>query len=49
MKIALASYEFVNNNLEFNLTQIEKALGNAKNKADMVCFGESLNKKSTYF
>lgn len=41
MKIACASYEFMNNDLDFNLRQIEKALRNAKGKADMVCFGES--------
>lgn len=41
MKIALAAYECRNHDMEFNLSQIEKAFDNAKGKADIVCFGES--------
>lgn len=41
MKIGLASSRFVNGNMEFNLSQIKKALRRAQGKADLLCFGEA--------
>lgn len=41
MKIGLASYEFINHDIPFNLSQIEKAMKAAQGKADFLCFGES--------
>lgn len=41
MKIGLASYEFINNNMEFNVLRIEKAMKAAQGKADILCFGET--------
>ena len=41
MKIGLASYKFIDNDIDFNILQIKKALESAKGKADIVCFGES--------
>lgn len=41
MKLGLASYEFRNNDMEFNLSQIERAMGKARDKVDMLCFGET--------
>lgn len=42
MKIALVSYEFKNKDIDFNLTQIKKAiLESKKQQADLVCFSES--------
>lgn len=41
MKIGLAVYEFRNNDIEFNLRQIEKALENARGKVDLLCFSET--------
>lgn len=40
MKIGLASYKFINNDIEFNLSQIEKAL-KISAKVDLMCFGET--------
>lgn len=40
MKIGLAPYECKNNDIEYNLSQIEKALGEADN-VDLLCFGEA--------
>jgi len=40
MKIALASYEFINNDLNFNLNKIKQAIRNSKG-ADLLCFGEA--------
>lgn len=40
MKIGLAAYKFVNNDIEFNISQIEKALQFAE-KIDIICFGEA--------
>mgnify|MGYP004527587353 FL=1 len=40
MKIGLAPYEYKNNNIEFNLSQIEKALNKA-GSVDLLCFGEA--------
>ena len=41
MKIGLASYEFKNGDMAFNLRQIERAMAEAAGKADLLCFGES--------
>ena len=41
MKIGLAPYKFKNNDVAFNLSQIEKAMESARGKADLLCFGET--------
>ena len=41
MNIGLVSYESVNNDLGFNLSQIEKALRAVSDRADLLCFGEA--------
>lgn len=41
MKIGLASYEFINRDLTFNVAQMEKAMKAASGKADLLCFGET--------
>lgn len=41
MKIGLASYEFVNQNIPFNVSQMEKAMREAQGAVDLLCFGES--------
>lgn len=41
MKIGLAAYKFINNDIEFNISQIEKAMKIAKGKAQLLCFGEA--------
>lgn len=41
MKIGLASYEFINKDIEFNISQIEKASKAAQGSVDLLCFGES--------
>lgn len=41
LSIALASYEFRNNDIDFNLKQIERALEEVCGKADLLCFGEA--------
>lgn len=41
MKIGLATYEFINNDIAFNLSQIEKAMKSTQGKADLLCFGET--------
>lgn len=42
MKIALASQEFIDNNLEFNLNKLVMAMKEAKDKgADLISFGEA--------
>lgn len=41
MKIGLASYEFRNNDLVFNLSQMEKAMELAQGRVDLLCFGET--------
>ena len=41
MNIGLVSYEFINNDLSFNLKQIEKAFRAVADKVDLLCFGES--------
>ncbi|MBR1954859.1 MAG: carbon-nitrogen hydrolase family protein [Clostridia bacterium] len=40
MLIGLASYKFINNNVEFNISQIERALQIADG-VDLLCFGEA--------
>lgn len=40
MYIGLAEYKFINNDIEFNISQIEKAL-QSSNNIDMLCFGET--------
>lgn len=41
MRIGLVSYRCENNNVPFNLRQIERALREAKGRADLLCFGEA--------
>ena len=41
LKIGLASYRFVNNDMRFNISQIEKGMKAAQGKADLLCFGEA--------
>ena len=42
MRFGLASYEFRNNDISFNLSQIEKAIKEAKEKdVQLLCFGET--------
>ena len=41
IKIALAPYRFENNNITYNINQIEKAMKEASKNADVVCFGEA--------
>lgn len=40
MYIGLAAYKFINNDIEFNISQIEKAL-QSSNNIDILCFGEA--------
>lgn len=40
MILGLAAYKFINNDIEFNISQIEKAIKSSKN-VDMLCFGEA--------
>lgn len=41
MKIGLACYEFKNNDIPFNISQMEKVLKCAQEKVDLLCFGET--------
>lgn len=41
MRIGLATYEFINNNIDHNLAQIERGLKEVSGKADLLCFGEA--------
>lgn len=42
MRIALATVEFINNDLDYNINQIRKYMIKAKTKeVDLICFGES--------
>lgn len=41
MIVGLASYRFINNDLHFNLTQIERGLEAARGKASLLVFGEA--------
>lgn len=41
MKIGLASYEFKNNDIAFNLSQIKRAMKSAQGRVELLCFGEA--------
>jgi|SRR5690554_132980 len=41
MKIGLVSYEFVNNDIAFNISQMEKAMRSLQEKVSLLCFGEA--------
>ena len=41
MKIGLAQYKFINNDVDFNISQIEKAVRACAKNVDLLCFGES--------
>ena len=41
MRIGLASYPFVNNDVDHNLAQMEAALRLAQGKVELLCFGEA--------
>lgn len=41
MKLGLASYSFKNKDIDFNLSQIEKAMQRSQGKVDLLCFGEA--------
>ena len=41
MKTGLVQYKFINNNISYNLSQIEKAMKASAGEADLICFGES--------
>ncbi len=41
MKIGLAAYRFINNDTDFNVSQIEKAMQISQGKAELICFGET--------
>lgn len=41
MKIGLASYEFINNDIAFNISQMERAMKSAQGSVELLCFGET--------
>lgn len=41
MHLGLASFQFQNKDVAFNLSQIEKALQKSQGKVDLLCFGET--------
>lgn len=41
MKIGLAAYEFRNNDIAFNLSQMERAMKSVQGKVGLLCFGEA--------
>ncbi|MCR4677737.1 MAG: hypothetical protein K5679_03160 [Lachnospiraceae bacterium] len=41
MKVGLVSYRSENKNIDFNLSQIERACKAAEGKAELICFGEA--------
>lgn len=41
MKIGLVSYEFRNNDILFNLSQMKRAVARTRGKVDLLCFGET--------
>lgn len=41
MKIGLASYEFINKDIDFNLAQMERGMKAAQGEVDLLCFGET--------
>jgi N-carbamoylputrescine amidase len=40
MRLGLSAYKFINNDMQFNINQIEKAIKQSEN-IDMLCFGET--------
>lgn len=41
MKIGLVSFECKNKDIDFNLSQIHKAMSEMQGKVDVLCFGET--------
>lgn len=41
MKIGLVSYEFINRDIGFNISQIEKGMKSVQGSVDILCFGEA--------
>lgn len=41
MKVGLAPYRFENNDIVFNLSQMEKAMKESQGRVDLLCFGET--------
>ncbi|MDO4567757.1 MAG: nitrilase-related carbon-nitrogen hydrolase [Clostridia bacterium] len=41
MRIGLAAYEFINNDMAFNVAQMERALKSARGSVELLCFGEA--------
>ena len=41
MTFALSACRFINGDVAFNISQIEKAMAEAHGRADMICFGEA--------
>jgi len=41
MKIGLVSYEFIDNDIVFNISQMEKAMRSVQGKVNLLCFGET--------
>lgn len=41
MKIGLASYEFRNHDVPFNIAQMERAMRSVQGSVDLLCFGET--------
>lgn len=41
MKIGLATYSFINKDIDFNLSQIQKAMQESDVDTDVLCFGEA--------
>ena len=41
MRVGLAAYRFVNGDMAFSLTQMERAMEESRGKVDLLCFGET--------
>ncbi len=41
MTAALCAYRFINGNIDYNISQMEKAMAAARGRAELVCFGEA--------
>ncbi len=41
MNIGLASYQFINHDIKFNISQIKKAAEKVSGKVELLCFGET--------
>ncbi|HEY8420521.1 MAG TPA: nitrilase-related carbon-nitrogen hydrolase [Thermoclostridium sp.] len=41
MRIGLVSYKFMNNDIEFNILQMERAMKSTQGAVDILCFGEA--------